>query len=58
MTFFRTNKLKVTNLSGRPVPWTRDGEYGGNLDVNEICCHKQAVEFVLRAKGNSAFENI
>ena len=56
MTFFRTDKLTVTNLSGEPVPWTRDGEYGGNADVNEICCYKRAVEFVLRSKGNPAFE--
>jgi diacylglycerol kinase family enzyme len=54
--FFRTSRLKVTNLSGAPVPWTRDGEYGGSAEVNEICCYKRAVEFVLCGKEDLPFE--
>ena len=56
ISFFRTSRLKVTNLSGAPVPWTRDGEYGGSAEVNEICCYKRAVEFVLCGKEDLPFE--
>ena len=54
--FFRTNEVTITDLSGKPFSWTRDGEYGGEEAVNRICCHKKAVPFMVRGKKRLPFE--
>lgn len=43
--YFRTTKLKVTNLDEEPVSWTIDGEYGGTETVNEISNLQKAITF-------------
>ncbi len=43
--YFRTSKLKVTNLDEEPVSWTIDGEYGGTERVNQIVNNQKAVQF-------------
>ena len=43
--YFRTSKLKVTNLDEEPVSWTIDGEYGGTERVNRIVNNQKAVQF-------------
>lgn len=50
--FFRTNKITFTCLSGEPVSWTRDGEYGGESIVNTIFNYNKAVSFIIGKDGN------
>ncbi len=45
--YFRTSRLKVTNLDDEPVSWTIDGEYGGTERMNYIINNKRAVSFWL-----------
>lgn len=59
--YFRTSKLKVTNLDDEPVSWTIDGEYGGTERINEIANQQQAVSFqvdpVLQKQAEEAGES-
>ena len=55
--FFRTDKITFTSLGGDPVTWTRDGEYGGDSQVNVIQSLPRAVEFLLPAKHNDSFSD-
>ena len=43
---FRAKKIKIS--SSELIPWTLDGEFGGNIKEAEInCCHK-AVSFIVK----------
>lgn len=44
--FFRTKSITFTSLDGEPVPWTRDGEFGGEYVVSTITCCASAVQFI------------
>ncbi|MBO4877626.1 MAG: YegS/Rv2252/BmrU family lipid kinase [Ruminococcus sp.] len=55
--FFRTGKITFTSLGGDPVTWTRDGEYGGDSQINVIQSIPRAVEFLLPAKHNDSFSD-
>lgn len=41
--FFRVNASKLKIKSETPIPWTLDGEYGGEYTETEIVVEKQAV---------------
>jgi diacylglycerol kinase family enzyme len=45
--FFRTNKITFTSLSGEDISWTRDGEFGGNAQVNTVCVCQRAIQFMI-----------
>lgn len=44
---FRASEISITCLEDEPVPWTVDGEYGGNKAVNVIKNLRRALEFIL-----------
>lgn len=44
---FRASKICITCLEDNPVPWTVDGEFGGNKAVNVIQNLKKALKFIL-----------
>lgn len=45
---FHTNRL--TLKSDELVPWTLDGEFGGNLKEAEVVNHKSAVQYMVNSK--------
>lgn len=47
MHFFRTNYVKIT--SETTIPWTLDGEFGGDLTTVEIRNHKKALSVLIPA---------
>lgn len=55
--FFRTDRITFTSLGGDPVTWTRDGEYGGDSQINVIRSIPRAVEFLLPANHNGLFSD-
>ena len=38
---------RVTVRSRDTIPWTLDGEYGGEHKEVEICCHQKAVDIIV-----------
>ena len=44
---FRASKICITCLEDEPVPWTVDGEFGGNKAVNSIENLQKALKFIL-----------
>lgn len=44
---FRASKICITCLEDEPVPWTVDGEFGGNRAVNSIENLQKALKFIL-----------
>lgn len=50
--FFRTDRIVFTSLGGDAVTWTRDGEYGGDSQINVVECCPRAAEF-LTGEGRS-----
>ncbi len=44
---FRASKIRITCLENEPVPWTVDGEFGGNKAVNTINNIQKALRFIL-----------
>ena len=55
--FFRTDKITFTSLGGDPVTWTRDGEYGGDSQINVIRSIPRAAEFIIPARHNDSFSD-
>jgi diacylglycerol kinase family enzyme len=45
MHFFRTDHIKIT--SETTIPWTLDGEFGGDLKTADIWNHKQALAVIV-----------
>ncbi len=45
----QTDKVKITCLNGE-VPWTLDGEFGGNHKEAEIVNQKQAIQLMIKNK--------
>lgn len=45
--YFRASELSVTCLEEEPVPWTVDGEFGGQQVVNTVKNHRKALPFIL-----------
>ena len=44
---FRASELRITCLEEEPIPWTVDGEFGGQQAVNIIENRQQALPFIL-----------
>ncbi len=40
--FVQAEHIEITTLDGSKIPWTLDGEFGGNVDSAEIDVHKHA----------------
>lgn len=55
--FFRTDRITFTSLSDDPVTWTRDGEYGGDSQINVIRSIPRAVEFIVPRRSGDAFSD-
>ncbi len=56
--FFRTNKIKFTSVSGEPLTWTRDGEYGGDSSVSTIFNYNKAVDFIIDTNKHNKFSEL
>lgn len=52
---FRTNKITFTSLNKEAVTWTRDGEYGGDSEINTVVNYNKAVRFVVCRNKKSKF---
>ena len=46
---FKTDHM-ILRCENQAIPWTLDGEFGGNHREVEITNHKQAVQFMVKAK--------
>jgi len=46
---FKTDHM-ILRCENQAIPWTLDGEFGGNHRDVEITNHKQAVQFMVKAK--------
>ena len=46
---FKTDHM-ILRCENQAIPWTLDGEFGGNHRAVEITNHKQAVQFMVKAK--------
>lgn len=46
---FKTDHM-ILHCENQAIPWTLDGEFGGNHREVEITAHKQAVQFMIKAK--------
>lgn len=45
---FRASEIKIT--ANELIPWTLDGEFGGNIKEADIKCLNKAVEFIINKK--------
>ncbi len=55
--FFRTDKITFTSLNDADITWTRDGEYGGNAQVNIVQnCHR-AISFMIGDQFDHSYED-